>query len=417
MRTVIKQKNFNINLESTKKFKSTRIHISFASDLDAENITKRAILPYLLRAISKKYDTRTKISSFLDNHYGAQFSVGSSKVGLSHLISFDLNVINDKYTINQESLFEQGIEFLKEILLRPLFKEDIFLEEKRLLDEYFQSTYSNKMRYAIKKMQQSMFHDEVYRLSALGMEEDLAHLALDDVINEYSKMIDNDKITVSIVGDLDVEKTVNIINRYFEFKDRVKTIELLDRFTKNINEITELELIQDVTQAKMALGYRFDVRFMDDDYYPAIIFNSLLGGSSDSLLHMRIREELGLVYFINSSYDFHKGVMFIFSGIDQSEYMNTREEIDRIILKIKNGDYSEKALNIAKKTIINGIIESYDSDHNLVMRLERKDLFDRDVSIEESIQNINNVTIDDIKLVASKLVLDTAMILRGEKNE
>lgn len=417
MKHSIKQDNFNINIMSTKKFKSTRIHISFGSLLSKETVSKRAILPYLLRAISKKYDTRASLSSYLDNLYAAQFSAGTSKVGLTHFVSFDCSVINDKYTIDQEALLEKGIDFIKEIILNPLFKEEIFLEEKRLLKEYFLSAYANKMRYTIKELQKSMFEDEMYRISPLGLEEDIDSLTLEDVIEEYHKMINTDKITISIVGDVEKDPVVKILNDTFHFTDRSLDITLLEENPVKENLANEIILEQDVTQAKLAQGYRFDVRYLSDEYYAAIVFNSLLGGSSDALLHQRIREELGLVYFVSSSYDFYKGVLFIFSGIDEANYDQTKTEIASIIQSAIDGTFKTHYLEVAKKIIINGIIESQDSNYSLVIRLERKDLFKRDIPLEETIKNINNVTIKDIQEIAKKLLLDTTVLLRGEQDE
>jgi predicted Zn-dependent peptidase len=266
-------------------------------------------------------------------------------------------------------------------------------------------------------MQKKMFKDELYQYSALGIESDLKDLTLDSIINEYNDMIKNDKITISVVGDFDPDNITTILNKHFTFDDRSTDLELFEQNPSNDISPQEIILKQDVTQAKLAMGYRFDVRYLDTDYYPAIVLNNLLGGTSDAILHQRIREELGLVYFVSSSYDFYKGVLFIFAGINETEYNKTTQEIESIIESIKNGKIEDKYIDIAKKSIINGIIESHDSNYNSVIRLERKDLFNNDIPIEPSIKNINAVTLEDIKKVAQKITLDTTVLLRGEDNE
>jgi len=417
MKKMFKQDNFNINVFSTKKFKSTRIHVSFCNDLDKETVTKRALIPYLLRAINQTFKTRSEVSSYLENMYAAQFSVGNNKVGLTHFINFDMSIINDKYTINNEDLFEDSIKFLSDVLLKPLFKQEIMDEEVRLLKEYYLSIHSNKMRLTIKKMQEVMFKDEAYKLSAFGCEEDIDDLTLDDIIEAYQDMINNDLITVSIVGDLDIDDTFNIINKHFTFSDRTKEVKLLEYNPKETIKLKEEIIKADVEQAKLAVGYRFETRFMDDDYYSALVLNSLLGGSSDSLLHKRIREELGLVYFISSSYDFYKGALFVFSGINAKEYDNTLQEITTILKEIQKGNISSTTIEIAKKMIINQMIESHDSNYNAVIRMERKDLFNRDTSLDESIQAIKMVSLKDIMEVSMKIKLDTKVLLKGDKDE
>ena len=115
---IIRNSDYTLNLITTKKFKTTRIHINFANDLVQDTVTKRSILPYLMHAVSKKYSSREKMSKYLENLYAANFNVGVSKIGKTHFISFDLSIINDNYTFNNEPLFQKSIDFLKDIILK-----------------------------------------------------------------------------------------------------------------------------------------------------------------------------------------------------------------------------------------------------------------------------------------------------------
>jgi len=417
MKRTIKRNGITYNLQQTDKYKSVRIHLSFGNQLQEDTVSARAILPYLLRSVSQQYPTRDKLSNHLEQMYAAQLGVGSFKLGETHFTSFDLSIINNKFTINQEDLLEKGFALLHEILFHPLFKEDIFLDEKRLVEEYFLSNYSNKLRYTLQELIKRMFQGELYRIQALGMEEDFKTMTLDDVRKAYDDMLQQDCINITIVGDIDLDQAEEYITTYLYFEERHRPLHLLEEPNMHLVQNKHEEIIQDVNQAKLVQGYRFNVRYLDDDYYSALAFSTLLGGSSDSILHNKIREDLGLCYFISSSYDIYKGVVLIYSGIDYHQYPQVKDAIDVELSNIQQGIINEDDLTIAKKSIVNSFIESYDSNYSMAIRLERHNLFQKEITLEESIEKILSITKEDVERVSKKLVFDQSLILRGENHE
>jgi len=413
----VKNDRYHLNMLQTSKFKTTRIQISFANDLHNETATKRALLPYLLKAVSKKYPTRQELISYLEDMYAANLSAGVKKIGLTQFLVFDMQMINDKYTLNNEDLFKEALNFLYEVIFNPLFLESVFQEEKRLLDEFYKSVYANKMRYSIKKMLDTMFKDDPYSTPTLGDEESLQKLSLQDMTEVHQNMLNNDQITINVVGDIDFEEIEKLISEKLTFKNRSKELSLIDYTNYSQKSLTELFESQDVNQGKLAIGYQFPVYYQTEDYYKAIVFNTLLGGGPESLLFKVIREELSLVYFIGSSYDYYKGFLSIYSGINQQDYEKTIIAIDEIVERIKRNDYSDKALLIAQKTITNSLIESLDSQSNLTARINNLSLFNKELDIAALIAKINKVTKEDISEIAQKLHKDTLFFLRNDELE
>ena len=408
---------YTLNMVKTEKFKTNRLQISFGNDLSELTISKRSLVPYLLKAISKKYNSREIMSAYLENMYAAHFNVGVSKIAKTHFINFNLSFINDQYTLNNELLFDKALEFLKEVLFNPLFKESIFSEEYRLMKEYFNGIYANKLKYAVREMNNVMFKDETYRLNALGEESLLNDVDLDSCLKTYENMIDNDTIIINVLGDIDFDIVEKSISEHFSFKERTYIPVLIDKSTKDFTKVTEIINKIDVNQAKLVIGYRIDAYYHTENYLGAIMFNTLFGGTGESLLFKEIRDNLGLVYFISSSYDPYKGVLFIVSGINKTDYSVVLETINNIIQKIIDQDYSDEFLNITKTMQINGYIESLDSNIGLAARVSRDSLFHDKFDIDEVISRINLVTKDDITRAAKSLRKDTIYLLRDDKDE
>ncbi len=409
--------NYTLNMVKTAKFKTNKVQVSFKNSLTEETVAQRAIIPYLLKAVSKKYNSREKMSAYLENMYAASFNVSVSKIAKTHGVNFDLNFINDQYTLAHETLFSDALLFLKEVLLNPLFTEEIFFEELRLLKEYFSGLYANKLKYAINRLNNVMFKDDVYRLSALGENKLLEHLTLESCISEYEKMLHNDMITITVVGDIVFDDVQKAIEKTFNFKARQQKLTLIDNDYKRPIEVNEVIETLDVKQAKLVIGYRLNVFYETTDYLKAILFNTVFGGNGESLLFKEIRDELGLVYFINSSYDPYKGVLFIVSGIAKKDYQKVLKTIDNITTKIIKQEYSDHLLEISKTLQINGLIESLDSISGLAARINRDSLFKKNFDPDSLITKISKITKDDLTLVAKKLVRDTIFFLKDDNNE
>lgn len=405
----------SLNIVQTSKFKTIRVQISFQSKISKKDVTKRALLPNIMRAINKDYDTRIKMQTKLEDMYGASFTSGVRKIGLTQEIIFDMHILHPNHTFHQDNLLEETFRLLHSVLFKPKLDKDILEEEKRQLEEYFLSIYGDKMRYSLIKLQQLMY-DDLYSVDAMGIYEDLGNITLDDLYDALTKMINNDVITINIVGDITPSVITPLIKAYLPFKKRLLTRTIIDKNIPLIKNKT-IEEIQDITQAKLVIGYNLPVYYLSDDYYKAAVFNTLFGGGSESLLFKSIREDQNLVYFIGSFYDQYKGSLIVYAGINQKDFEKLMLEVDQIILDLKNGIIDKELLSIAKKSIIQSVIESLDSNLSLANRVNHLAMFDRAFNKEQIIQNVNNVSMVDIKNIANQLQKNTTFFLRGKNNE
>lgn len=408
--------SLNLTMVQTTKFKTTRIQINFLSDMKTD-ITARGLLPYILKSVSKEYPTREKLSIHLEEMYAAQLGVTVSKLGKSHIVTFDLSVIDDLYTLNHESLLEKGVQFLNSIIFNPFFDKSIFEEESRLIEEYFEGIYANKLKYSMQKLIQTMFRDEIYKYQALGNLKELKTITLQDIKNEHSSMINSDNVYITVVGNIEFDKTKEIINNNMSFNKAMRERVLTDRDKPSNDTFTEIIEQGDVNQSKLVIGYRTNTYYREKDYYQALVFNALFGGTSESLLFNKIREEMGKVYFISTNYDPDKGVLFIYSGIASNDYEVVIESIDNVLQDIINMNYSDKLLETIKTVYKNSIISSLDSTYSLISRYFRTSLFNTNFDQEEIIKKLVSVTKEDISLVAKKLKKDTVFLLKDNNNE
>lgn len=408
-------KDFDLIILPTNKFKTNYISVYMARPLDRMEVTKNALLPYVLNAGSNKYKDQVQISNRLDELYGASFGCGVTKSGERHITSFKMTLVNDLYL--DEAIFEQGVEFLKEIILNPLVKDSKFDSniveiEKEKQIESIKARINDKARYASERLIEEMCKDEVYSIYDHGYEEDMEIIDEANLYEFYKKFLATSKIYIVVSGEFDKQRVIDVVKKNFKF-ERENILPLLEEeYKKEVESVKYPIDNMNVVQGKLCLGFRSNVYYKDDDYYKLIMYSNVLGGGAHSKLFVNVREKESLCYYIYSSVDKYKSLLTISCGIEIKDYDRCKELILKEMDDIKNGIISDDEFDNSKKALINGIKSMKDSIRTLsnfaFAQCSRNTLRTPD----EIIDLINNVTKEDIINISNKIKLDTVYFLR-----
>ena len=172
---------------------------------------------------------------------------------------------------------------------------------------------------------------------------------------------------------------------------------------------------QDISQGKLNIGYRTHTRIGEDDYLPLLVFNGMFGGYAHSQLFMNVREKASLCYYCASRLDNYKGLMYVYSGIEAQNYQKALEIIGQQLKDMVGGNFTDKEMDLAKKSLINSKLESLDQASGMMAHENLNALLDQPLTVEEWIDQVNAVTVEDIKRVASKIEEDAIFFLTGKE--
>ena len=411
---------YTLTTIKTDKFKTNLISVSFQSEINRDTVTKRSLLPYVLRGATEKYPSKKALNTYLESLYGASLSTTVEKRGKTHNIKFYLSLANEKFLGHQEPLLEEGVALLKEVILKPLlvdgaFKEPVVEIEKRLLKEYIESIYDDKVSYSLQKLVENMCQDETFSINSIGYADDLAEINGKNLMQTYEEMLNNNQVSVTVVGDIDPQHVYEIFSKQFNFAHRSVNQEVIDHEDKVIQEVKVIKEVQDISQGKLNIGYRTHTRIDDDDYLPLLVFNGIFGGYAHSKLFMNVREKESLCYYCASRLDNYKGVMYVYSGIESQNYDKALKIIDEQLKDMMSGNFSEKEIDLAKKSLINSKLESMDQASGMMAHEALNKLLKHPLSVEEWVAAVNAVTAEQVVAVAKKIKEDTVFFLTGKE--
>lgn len=416
---VINKNNYNLHLINTTKFKQIEIDIKFQTPANKDIITYRSLLPYVLRASTKKYPSKKKINEYLEELYGASLYVSSSKQGLSSFMNFSLKFVNEEYLDNSKGLIKEALEFLNEIIFNPninndSFNDDVVKEEKRLLMDEFASLSENKGRYAYIKMLENMYKNDIYSVMSIGIKDEVSKINSKNLYQYYLKTLQEDCVDIIISGNVN-ESIEGLIDSIFNFKNKVYKKEIIDYSDNEIKEVKRINDYQDIAQGKLVLGYRTFVRNQMELHYPMVLASAILGGYPHSKLFMNVREKASLAYSVYTRHDSLKGLLAIQAGIDTNKLDLALKIIYEQVDDMKKGNITDEEIQTTKKALVNDFLESLDSQNGINQKAYNDLMLGRDFNPDCIIEKINKVTKDEIIKASSLLKLDTIYFLGSDR--
>lgn len=422
MEHVLRTNGFNLHIVPSKKYKTITIVAKLRNQLERDNITERALLPYVLRQGTKQYPTREKLQHKLDDLYGASLSIDSRKSGTNHVISVRMEIANEKYIDNTTSILAEAIALLNDVLFNPLtdadgFDKTIVEREVQSLRQQLRAIKDEKIQYAQQRLIDEMCAGETFQIHSQGYEEDLDNITPASLYNIYQTMLQNDLLDIYILGDFDDEAVKQTVEETIT-KTNTTEQEIVNRpdiTQKQVDKPQEIIEREDIQQAKLHIGYRTNTVYRDATYPALLLYNGLLGGFPNSKLFVNVREKHGLAYYVASGIENYTGLLYIYSGIAADDYEKAKQIIAEQLEAMRSGDFSETDIEETKAMLVNQILETMDSAHGLIELLYQNSLGGRGTPLKTLIEEINDVEKTDIINIAERVLQDTTYLLTCEE--
>ena len=411
-----RHRGFRLTVLPTKKLKTILVKVYFPADLD-ESVTRKALLPMVLRRGTRNFPDMQKIQRHLENLYGASVAHGVVKVGEWHVVKLRLEALNGDFLPSGGDVFKESLEFLREHIFEPHMEQDVFRQEyveqeKQNLARGIESLVDHKDQYALERLIQQMCADEPYHRYEYGSIRDLAEIDADTMVREWRHWSNELPCDVYVTGDVDVARIRDLFDEVFSASRPASYRVASVPPHVEVKETRHFEEKMAVNQGKLCLGFRCGINYLDGDLEALVVLNGILGSFSHSKLFQNVREKASLAYDVHSAVEKTKGLLFVVSGIAVENYGKALDIINEQVLALQKGDISETEIVSTRESFDNHLRMLEDNLSDLVEVDFIWKLHGRVFDLPRYREALRAVSLERVAEVATKLQLDSVFFLR-----
>lgn len=404
-----KNGSYNIHTIKTDKFKNIRMEIVFHNNFKKEEVMIRKMLFSILTTVNNNYQTRKDMVIKKEDLYDTYIYSYSSRVGSQILNKICLDFLNPKY-IEDDNYLEDVISFPFDLIFNPYLINNEFSNE--IIDyqkNIFRSSINNinydstkySIREALKHTSKNAFFNYYPTI------KDVDNITSNQLYEMYNYVLKHDYIDIFIIGNIDFNKVIDLINKYAKW-NTIKSHSILpNKKLKSPNNIKKIKEKGNFIQTQLVYVLSVNNTNEFDIQYSLNLYDTILGGSGlGSMLSKSLREDNSLVYGVSSYYQKLDGLIIITTSLDKKDVKLAKKLIERVLNNLKKTKCSKEMLDNAK-TLILSSIDIRDDDLEYML----------DEYLMEYLHVLENknirrkkymeVTEDDIKRVANNIKINT----------
>ena len=407
----------------TSKFKSSYLSATLLTPLDRKTAGANALIPEVLRRGTAVHPDMESLSAALDELYGGAVEPAVRKRGETQCVGFAASFLDDAYALKGEKILEPAAGLLGELLLKPYtqdghFCPDYTAGEKANLIDRIRAQINDKRTYAVQRLAQEMCRYEAFGVDKLGDEESVAAITPESLWERYQALLREAQVEVYYCGSAHPDRVAEALKNALAAlpvnEGRVDPV--CDVRVSAGPEPIVVEESMDVSQGKLALGFRTGGQSCWEEDYPALyLAAAVYGGTTLSKLFMNVREKLSLCYYASATLEKMKGLVLVSSGIEFDKYQTAKDEILAQLEAVKRGDIEDWELEGSRRTLIGACRSTLDDQG----RQEEYWLGQAAAGLEEPPEEfaarLEGVTREQVAAAAQKLELDTIYFLKGKE--
>lgn len=411
------ENGININLYEIEKFKSNLLSFYFKRPLARKEITMNALIPLVLKRGTKDYDSSKLIDRRLEELYGSSLSIGINKKGEKQVLRFSIEWASELYT-DEKGLDYSCIDMLDEIIFNPYLEDNVFSEkyvtqEKINLEKMITGKINNKRNYVVNKCIETMCKNERFGHYSLGYVEDISDITSEDLYEQYVNIINESPLEIIYVGNniKDIEKY--LLDKFSH--DRGEMVYIREDFI--LEDIQNKKLVKeemDITQGKLAIGYRSNIKYKDPLYKGLVLGNLIFGGDPTSKLFKNVREKENLAYSIGSSIYKYKSILMVDAGVDFENIDKTIDIINLELDEIKKGNFTEEDITNAKQNLLSAYESIDDSQFGISETVFAKSISEDYTNLIEVLDSYMTTSKEEIIEAMNTLSIDTIYCLNNK---
>ncbi|MBV8864690.1 MAG: insulinase family protein [Acidobacteriaceae bacterium] len=343
-------------------------------------------------------------------------SVDSIGGGLDAFTSKELVSYNTK-TLDEHLPF--AFDILSDLVLNPLFRaEDVEKEKSVILEEI--KMEADQPEFVLHETFISNFwKGHGLGKPILGTKDTVKKFGREMLCDFYQRVYSPGNILITAAGNLEHRHIVELVEE--KFADLTERERPLNGAIPRPHAPIILKKKESLEQVHIALGVPA-YPLAHEARFPLYVLNTVLGGGMSSRLFQNIREKQGLAYAVYSELNLFSdtGCLTVYAGTGVE---TAKQVVDSVIHEFRA--FKEDLIGIdelrrAKDHLKGSLMLSLESTSSRMSNLARQELyFDRFLSFDEMLDNIESVTRDQVQEIAQEFFRadNTALAMLGRLSD
>lgn len=346
---------------------------------------------------TKKYPSAKKLSEIVDS-IGGEFNANTGKEHTQYYIRAAYEHMPLVFNV------------LTEMLQNPLFDEKEIEREKGVIVEEI-NMYKDNPQIKV----ESLFEETMWPQTPLGRdiagEANLVRaMSRKDIVGYRDRFYQPTNMIIAVSGRFDQKQVEDLAQRQWghipgKVTGTFKAIngkQTAPRLAVQ-NKVTE--------QAHMIVGFKaYAYRHRNNNVLR--LLSTVLGGGMSSRLFIRIRERLGLAYYVSTSFNNYldTGNFLVQAGLKVASAHTALEVILEELRKIRDSGVSARELKKAKEYIKGKIALAMEDPHDkLEWYLGQEAFVGKVKSIKQTFDELDLVTVEQVNQVARDLIKNESL--------
>ena len=244
-----------------------------------------------------------------------------------------------------------GVNMLADVLHNPSFPGEALERQREVQLAALRAQDDKLLQKTFRLMRENLFGGHGYGLDALGTQDSVANLDLGSVTGLHKQLAVPNNSVIAIFGDIKISEIRSELERAFGLWTEGSQFKV-PNLLYGTDGIRRVANQADKEQAVVVLGYR-GCTFFDEDRY-ALELLSEACSDLGSRLFMRIREELGLAYYVGaqSQPGLTPGYFSFYAGTSPEHLEQVEEELLKQSAKLSSEGLSEEEIKRCKAKMI-----------------------------------------------------------------
>ena len=302
------------------------------------------------------------------------------------------------------------LDILSDMYLNPLIDKGEMEKEKGVIIEEIRMYNDLPQQIAGHLFEEVLYGDQPAGWKILGTEENIRSCTRDQVVKYRGEHYKSTSTVVVVSGSFDENTIIKKVENYFgKIETGINKPKLAVIEKQSLPQIKTF--FKETDQTHLVIGVRtFSV---NDKRVPALrVLSAILGKGMSSRLFSKMRNELGICYYIGASNDSSTdhGELAISAGIDNSRVEEGVKEILSECRKMKNELVPEDELKKVKDYISGRTMLSLETSDARADYCGHKEILKGDIeSPEEALEQVCAVTAEDVKKLAKEIFVNESL--------